>query len=204
MHYNRNRTNVRCFFIELTIFGLLKGVLNLRSDYIPKDAINHILSALTAPNELALQVSLCTGLRIDDVLSLKTEQLKTNRFTVTESKTMKRRKINLPIPLWNDLLKQAGKIYVFEGRNDPRKHRTRQAVYKDLKRAATLFRVKNLQISPHSVRKIYAVEKYQRTCRLDKVKELLNHSDEAVTMLYAMADAVTAAKVKGRKTNLPS
>lgn len=117
---------------------------------------------------------------------------------------MKRRKITLPVNLWNDLLMQAGKIYVFEGRNDPRKHRTRQAVYKDLKRAATLFRVKNLQISPHSARKIYAVDKYQRTCRLDKVRELLNHSDEAVTMLYAMADAVTAAKVKGRKTNLPS
>lgn len=183
---------------------MLKGGTTLRADYIPKEALEHILSALTTPNELALQVSLCTGLRIDDVLSLKTHQLKTNRFTVTESKTMKHRKITLPVNLWNDLLMQAGKIYVFEGRTDPRKHRTRQAVYKDLKRAATLFRVKNLQISPHSARKIYAVDKYQRTCRLDKVRELLNHSDEAVTMLYAMADAVTAAKVKGRKTNLPS
>lgn len=202
--YNRNRTNVRTIFDELTFFGLLRGGETLRADYIPQAALEHILSALTTPNELALQVSLCTGLRIDDVLSLKTQQLKTNRFTVTESKTMKRRKITLPVNLWNDLLMQAGKIYVFEGRTDPRKHRTRQAVYKDLKRAATLFRVKNLQISPHSARKVYAVNKYQRTCRLDKVRELLNHSDEAVTMLYAMADAVTAAKVKGRKTNLPS
>lgn len=51
-------------------------------------------------------------------------------------------------------------------------------------------------LSPHSARKIYAVTEYRRTGSLQRVKELLNHSDEAVTMLYAMADELTERRRK--------
>ena len=69
-------------------------------------------------------------------------------------------------------------------------------MYKDLRRVATLYRVDGKKliehISPHSARKVYAVEAYQKTRSLRKVQELLNHEDEAVTMLYALADVLTA------------
>lgn len=165
----------------------------MRTDYCDKQFFIIILGALTLENRLAVLVSLYTGLRINDVLSLKTEQIKKQRFTVIEEKTGKKRKIRLSDDLLDDLLKISGKIYVFSNRCDYRKHRTRQAVYKDLKRACELFRIsKTLTITPHTARKIYAVElRYDDKIDLKKVQELMNHSSEAVTMIYAMADELT-------------
>lgn len=150
-------------------------------------------------NRLALEVSMRTGLRIGDVLQLRPAQLQMERFTVREEKTAKSKRVYLPRELRDDLLLISGKFWVFPGRNDPRKHRTRQAVYKDLKRAAALFRVKNSQISPHTARKIYAVNALGKYGSIAKVKQLLNHSSEAVTLIYAMADVITARKLKGKK-----
>lgn len=166
-----------------------------QSDYIFKEEFNHILAALTPPNRLALEVSLATGLRISDVLDFRTDKLK-QKFTITEQKTGKKRTVRLGKTMLDELLKQAGKIYVFENRLDYRKHRTRQAVWKDIKRAARAFRVPNdLNVSCHSARKIYAVGQFKRTCDLSKVKELLNHSDESVTWIYAMADVLTQRRI---------
>ena len=78
---------------------------------------------------------------------------------------------------------------MFEGRLDGRKHRTRQAVFKDIKRAAAAFGLKR-NVAPHSLRKIYAVDEFEKTGNLKKVQKLLNHSDEAVTILYAMANVI--------------
>lgn len=177
-------------------------MINIRSDYVNGDSFAHILSALTEPNRLALIVSLTTGLRIDDVLSLKTETVKKERFTIKEMKTGKTRKIRLSKELQLRLLMQAGRIYVFEHRYDVKRHRTRQAVFKDLKRACVLFRVSGVNISPHSARKIYSVEQYKRTCSLKHVQELLNHSNEAVTMLYAMADEMTSKELRAKRQQL--
>lgn len=188
---------------QLTILGMLKGVSHIRSDYINIDSFNHILSALMPENRLALLVSLSTGLRIDDVLHLKSEKLLKERFTVKEMKTGKTKRVRLPKALRDELLKRSGRFYVFENRLDPKKPRTRQAVFKDLKRACELFRVKGVNLSPHSARKIYSVEQFGRLGSVKKVQELLNHSNEAVTMLYAMSDELTAQHTKGKKINIP-
>lgn len=167
----------------------------MRADYIFIDVFKSVLNALTYENQLAIQTSLTTGLRISDVLSLRSQAI-AERMTITESKTGHKRHIRLPTELLDDLLSIAGKIYVFEGRTDYRKHRTRQAVYKDIKRACKAFRISSsLQISSHSARKIYAVNKYKRTCKLSAVKDILGHSSEAVAMIYALADEVTRRKL---------
>jgi integrase len=159
--------------------------------------MEHILAALMLPNRLAIEVSLVTGLRIGDVLNLRTHQLK-ERFTVREQKTGKNRSIRLPKNLLSDLRAISGHSFVFEHRYTRDRPRTRQSVYKDVKRAARLFRIKKLQISPHTARKVYAVSKYQSGKSLKEIKSLFNHSSEAVTMVYALADALT----RGEK-NLP-
>ena len=166
----------------------------MRSDYIPAAEFRHILAALTPPNRLALEISMATGLRISDVLSLQTAKL-AQRMTVCEQKTGKNRRIYIPKELYDRAIRQAGRVWVFPGRLKPaRQHRTRQSVYKEIKRAADLFRipVRGLQISPHTARKVYAVEQYQTTGSLKRVQQLLQHDDEAVTMVYAMADVLTA------------
>lgn len=183
---------------------MLKGGSVTRADWVHTDSLKHILAALMPANRLAIETSLATGLRIDDVLHLRTADLSRERFTIKERKTGKARRLRLPQSLRDDLLGQAGRWWVFEGRTDPRKPRTRQAVWKDLHRACVLFRIsKQLHISPHSARKIYAVSKYQTGQSLDKVRRLLNHSNEAVTMIYAMADEMTARRTRAVKTNLP-
>lgn len=181
-----------------------RGLKSIRADYILKESFEHILSALMPENRLALIVSLTTGLRIDDVLSLRRKDIVKQRFTIHEMKTGKARRVSISKELQNELLYICGRFYVFEHRTDPKKHRTRQAVFKDLKRACQLFRISEcVNISPHSARKIYAVGEYKRTCKIATVQKLLNHSDEAVTILYAMADTLTERHTRGRKTNTP-
>ncbi len=165
------------------------------SDYVLIDEFRHILAALTPANRLAIEVSLSTGLRISDVLELRTGLLK-KRMIVWEKKTGKRKFVYINSDLLEQILRQAGRIYVFEGRTNPNKHRSRQAVYKDIKRAARLFRIpQKMVVSPHSARKIYAVNALKKYGNLEKVQNLLNHSSEAVTMVYAMADILTARKL---------
>lgn len=182
-----------------------------KSDFIAKREFEHILAALMPANRLALEIALATGLRISDVLALTTDQLYKGavhdengrvtgaRFTVREHKTRKRRRVYVTGELVRDAMGQAGLIYVFPSKCYEDRHRTRQAVYKDLRRVADMWRLPgNLVISPHTARKVYAVSKYQSGASLKKVQELLNHGDQTTTMIYAMADAVTARKL-GRK-----
>lgn len=165
----------------------------MKSDYIGGEPMQHLLAALMPENRLALEVSLFTGLRIDDVLHLKSSYLDKERFTIKEMKTGKSKRVRLPNRLRDELRQIAGRYYIFEGRNDVKKPRTRQAVYKDLRRAGELYRIK-ARVTPHSCRKIYAVEELRRTGDLKKVQSLLNHENEAVTLLYALSDELSKKK----------
>ena len=157
--------------------------------------MEHVLAALTPQNRLACEVALHTGLRISDVLALRRADVERGlKFTVVEAKTGKRRAVTLTKDLRGRLLSGAGDLYCFPGRLDERKHRTRNAVWRDIKRAAAAFRISPRGISPHTLRKIYAVDKYHQTGDLDKVRRLLNHDWETTTMLYAFADILEARR----------
>lgn len=168
----------------------------MKTEYLLGKQVDLVLAALTPENRLVLRVCLHTGLRVGDVLALRTEQLAPH-FWVTEQKTGKRRQIGLPEPLLSDLKKQAGKIWVFPGR-DPRKHRTRQAVWKDVKRAARAFRFPQ-NVAVHSFRKVYAVDLLAKYGDIEKVRRALNHSSEIITMIYALADLQLQAKFQKRR-----
>ncbi len=149
------------------------------------------MAVLTPSNALVCQVSLHTGLRVGDVLNLKTEQIKP-RFWVTEQKTKKRRMVGLPEPLRAAILRQAGKVWAFPGRSGER-HRTRQAVWKDVKRAAKMFRL-DQNVAPHSFRKVYAVDLFEKYGDIKAVQRALNHSNETTTILYACAAQMLRTK----------
>lgn len=180
-----------------------------RSSYVEPTALGLVLEALQPTNRLVFEVMLATGLRVGDVLKLTTEQVKRQRFTVRESKTGKTRRVYLPAKLQLQLLAQAGRLYVFEGRTDWRKHRTRQAVWKDTVRCAAFFQrggsvPKGATVSPHSARKVYAVGEYHRTGSLDDVRRKLNHDPAhmATTLVYALSDQLNADELRalGRKS----
>lgn len=179
----RGRINKRNF--------LHKGGDNIRTEYLLDKELEHVLAVLTPSNALVCQVCLHAGLRIGDVLNLKTAQIKP-RFWITEQKTGKRRMVGLPEPLREAILEQAGKVWAFPGRGKTG-HRTRQAVWKDVKRAARMFRL-DQNVAPHSFRKVYAVDLYEQYGDLKTVQKALNHSSEATTMLYACAAQMLKAK----------
>ena len=168
----------------------------MRTEYLIEKEVERVLDLLTYDNRLVLRVLLHTGIRISDALQLRPEQLKPN-FWITEQKTGKRRQIGLPEPLLSDLLDSCGEHWVFPGA-DPRKPRTRQAVWKDVKRAAKLFRLPQ-NVAPHSFRKVYAVDLLKKYGDIDRVRRALNHGSETITAIYALADMQLKAKYKRRR-----
>ncbi len=170
----------------------------MRTDWVVREELSHLLAALMPENRLIMEICLDTGLRISDVLELRTDVVvgaSEGRFTVRERKTGKNRRVRLPKDLQDRAIAFAGKIYVFENRRDYKRHKTRQAVYKDMKRVAAAFKIK-LNVAPHSARKSWAVEEYAKDGDLKRVQKLMNHDSEAVTMLYAMADEMTSRRLK--------
>lgn len=168
----------------------------MRTDYLLEREIESVLDLLTPENRLVMRVCLCTGLRVGDVLALCPAQLKPN-FWITEEKTGKRRQVGLPEPLLSDLRSAAGEWWVFPGR-DPHKHRSRQAVWKDVKRAAAAARLTH-NAAPHSMRKVYAVNLLHKYGDIDRVRRALNHGGIEVTMIYAMADQRLSAVNRRRR-----
>lgn len=168
----------------------------MRTEYLIDREVELILAALTETNRLVIRTALVTGLRVGDVLALKPERLKPH-FWVTEQKTGKKRQVGLPEPLLSDLKNNAGEHWVFPGR-DPLKHHTRQAVWKDVKRAAKAFRLPQ-NVAPHSFRKVYAVDLMQKYGDIERVRRALNHGSETITAIYALADMQLKAKYKRRR-----
>ena len=181
------------------------------TEYLLRKEVDRVLAVLTPVNRLIVRTMLETGLRIGDVLNLQYWQIRTN-FWVTEQKTGKRRHIGMSQQLIDDIRaaadevippnvrKYAGSEYrkdapvawAFPSPRDWRKHRTRQGVWKDIKRAATAFRIP-VNAGTHSMRKVYAVELLKKYGDIEKVKRALNHSDMTVTLIYAMADRLVEA-----------
>lgn len=176
----------------------------MRADYIDRATAYRLMRSMQPMNRLILRVALNTGLRIDDVCGIKREDLKqamknNNTLTIKEMKTGKIRSVKLRKDLVTALWAVTGAVYVFEHKYNPDRHRSRQAVWGDLHRVGRALRKKGINVSPHSLRKCFAVEQFDRTQDLDEVKDILNHDNPTTTMLYVMSREMTASKKKRRK-----
>lgn len=162
-----------------------------------KQQLELVLAALMPDNRRVCQVMLNTGLRISDVLEIRSEQL-ARCFWITEKKTGKRRQVGLPDWLIADIKRSSrGSPWAFPGAHDRSKHRTRQAVWKDLKRVQRAFRFE-VNVGTHSMRKDYAVDLMEKYGDIERVRRALNHSDATVTVLYALADHLTRSAAARR------
>lgn len=161
------------------------------------------MQCLTPDNALVCELALQTGWRIDDCLRLQSAALeqsasKTQHYiTIIEEKTGKKSKKRLSKSLFDRLNANKGVYYVFQGRDDITKHRTRQAVWNDLKRARRALRL-SANLSPHSLRKSYAVDMLKTSGDLDKVQRALNHSKQCDTLIYALADTYTRVEWRAK------
>lgn len=160
----------------------------MKSVYVNDRYLDLILQLLTYENRLVCAVALQTGLRVGDIVALRSVTVKRS-FTITEQKTGKKRRVKISESLLRELNSVKGEIYVFEHRTDPQRHRTRQAVYADIRRACKALRIKQ-NVSPHSLRKHYAVELMKKYNDIAVVKKALNHDNDLTTLLYAYADII--------------
>lgn len=168
----------------------------MRTDYIQTDTVGVLLWALQPCDKLICELMLETGWRVDDVLNLRTDEIqvalnkKRTCLSIIEQKTGKKSTKYIRREMLRACYEQAGMIYVFEHRDDFRRHRTRQAVFSDIKRVAKRFGIKT-NLAPHSLRKNYAVYVYNKTGDLEKVQQALNHDNKMVTLIYALSDQLS-------------
>lgn len=164
----------------------------LRADYVNPAVLRFLMGYMQPDNALAVEVSLQTGLRIDDVLSAPVSALNGRVLSVTEKKTGKAAKKSVDGATAQRLRSNADLAYLFPSRKRGKKktdHKTRQAVYADLRKAAQRAGV-IAHVSPHSARKCYAVGVYHDG-GLPAVKKALNHDRELTSMIYAYSDQLS-------------
>ena len=107
----------------------------MRTDYLNPQIYNRLYGVMTYENVLALRISLETGLRIDDILSLRAEQLKGRTLRGVAEKTGKPYKKVISVDLANRLRALNRQGYIFPHRTKKGEHRTRQAVWSNMKKA---------------------------------------------------------------------
>lgn len=165
----------------------------MQSEFIQPIEYEKLYSVMQYQNVLAMRIAVETGLRIDDVLALTWGDLDGRKLRFVAKKTGKGGVKTLSADLSRRLeLFRGGKNeFLFPGR-DHSKHRTRQSVWKDVKRAAALLGMTE-HISPHSARKTYAVG-VRQTQGLAAAQRELQHSRLDTTMLYAFSDMLAAKR----------
>lgn len=168
----------------------------MTTEYLYRQEVERVLSALMPQNQLIVKVMLHTGMRLSDALRMPVEGLSTSGW-YTESKTGKKRRYGLPRPLYDAIMEQAGPEWAFPGRKKGT-HKTRQAVWADIKRAARAFRLQQ-NVGAHSFRKVYAVRLMEKYGKIERVQRNLNHCSGSVTAIYAMADVLLDRKLKERE-----
>ena len=148
---------------------------------------------------LPFAVSEATGLRVGDVVKLRVADVRENgEITYTAEKTGKDGVAHVPPKLVELLRKNSrGTEWCFPSPIRTGEHLTRQAIYARIKTAAKKAGLSSFGISPHSFRKIFAVNLFHRS-NIGTVKEALQHSSAVVTELYALADWLT-----GENANMP-
>ena len=159
-----------------------------KTDYLPEAEYNRIYPYMSRDNALALEVAVATGMRIGDVLKIRKRDIVGTSVRYTAQKTGKKGVAPLPRHLADILRKRCSRAadYVFPG-SGKTGHRTRQAVWKDVRKAAELAGIDDRLIAPHSARKTFAVE-LMHSKGIEAVQEALQHSRRDVTELYALSD----------------
>lgn len=162
----------------------------MRAEFIEKGEFVRMLKDMREDCKLVMLVSLETGLRVSDVLGLTYAQALLHA-PITERKTKKTCTIDLPSYLdsaisarWARSSCQASAL-VFPSDRDTRKPLHRSTVYRAVKRA---FDDCGANVTPHTARKIYAVELYRQTGRIEEVQRRLRHDSPETTLLYIFSD----------------
>ena len=171
----------------------------MKSRFLEQSEIKNLRTALGDVAFLPLLVSLETGLRIGDVVALKKSSIKKDGIHFQAKKTKKRGIAKISAKTRKKLLEndKNGEKWLFPSPYKAGHHITRQAIWQRLKKAGKSCGIEIDGLSPHSLRKVFAVELY-REKGFQAVKEALQHNYSATTEIYTFADWNT-----GENASLP-
>lgn len=165
----------------------------MKAKYIEPETLELIKKQFNDEEFLPFKIALETGLRIGDVCRLRWRDIDCDKITVKAQKTGKIGQWRISMHLARVLAlrkkMQKGK-YVFPSPKDSSKPITRQAMWHRMKSRARAILDNTDGLSPHSLRKIYAVETY-RKYGFQAVKKSLQHEYANTTEIYAFADFTT-------------
>ena len=165
----------------------------MKSRYLSGSELEKLFKELDTTGRLLFAVCRETGLRIGDVVKLRRSDLRRSSaagyyISYVAEKTGKKGKCSVS-DLLAEQIKQhcSGSGYVFSSACARSGHITRQTAWNWLKTAAKRSGVSLAGCSPHSLRKSFAVDVRHRE-GLEAARIALQHSDSAVTAIYAYAD----------------
>ena len=150
---------------------------------------NHEQYYLWYRNYMILHLGRNLAFRIEDLLQLKTNNLKNGGIYTREFKTGKEQSFELHPSLAKDIEKYINKFelvdgeYLFKSRKGVNKPITRQRAWQIIKQLAEEVKISYV-VGCHSLRKYFARTYYEQTGDLIGLKEMLNHSSERVTLIY--------------------
>lgn len=173
--------------------NLTVKICKMRAEYITKAEKEKIMYKMGNEPWLVFRVMMETGLRVGDAVALKRSNLKKDGeiwyLQTKAEKTGKVGKWRISEQLAERLRSRKG--YLFKGRK-PGTHLTRQAVWKRIKKACEEAGIDADGKSPHSMRKVFAVDKAHEE-GFAAAKEALQHANDAVTRIYVYADKMMHA-----------
>ena len=152
--------------------------------------VNDILDYLKEKNKrdyLLFAFGIYSGLRISDILKLRVRDVRNKQYIyMREKKTGKEKRFIICKELKNifqDYIKDKKDYeHLFESRKGLNKPITRQRAYVILRDVGELFGLE--AVGTHTLRKTFGYFMYKQTKDILVVKEVLGHSDVAITRRY--------------------
>ena len=205
-----SRTNVRK---NATVDGK-EQQKTLKSDYVSNEEAEKLISSLPYEYRGIVYAAVETGFRIGDLCSAKAWNFDKNESTLTivEQKTGKSRTVGVTPKLLRVLEGLDGRgietlcyrTYLFD--HDGHKPISRSTIWRWVTRTwERLHKDEERNITPHSFRKLYAVNRRKCGAKLGDISADLNHERIETTMLYAFADMLFEAEadVFNNRTYVP-
>lgn len=150
---------------------------------LTKDEVKRLIQAAkTRKSRFIIQLLYGTGLRVSELVRLKTSDLQLDQGVawVRGGKGGKDRMALLPMDLYNVLERKNPDTYVLEGPNGQLRERTVQAV---VKRAAERAGIPK-KVTPHTLRHSFATHLLESGNDIRVIQELLGHSNVQTTQIY--------------------
>lgn len=167
----------------------------MKSRYIEETDVKKLREASGEEAFLPLLLSLETGLRVGDVVALRVSDVKADGVHYVSQKTKKSGVAVISASLRKRLRKRGNWLFPSPYKNG--KHLTRQAVWARIKTAGKRAGIDLEGLSPHTMRKVFAVELYRKK-GFKAVQEALQHNYASTTEIYSFADWNT-----GENADLP-